>query len=390
MSVSTFNLWPKKLVIGQGSIGQLCDEVKAFGAKKVILFAGPHISKTKIVLEPVQALKDAGLDICLFSSFGANPTDVQVMGAVEKIKEFKPDIIVCIGGGSPIDAAKAANVIYTHGGTLAEYDAAIGGFQKIEPKLLPFIAIPTTAGTGTEVTWVSVITSTEKNLKFGVLSPFLIPDVAVLDPDLTLGLPPKTTAYTGMDALTHLIEAYVSVVNFPIADAMCIHGIKMVRDALPVAFADGNNIKAREDMLVASMMAGAAFTVNNLGLCHQMAHQLSAYCGLAHGLANAILLPHVMKFNLPANPKKYADVAEALGADIKGMPVEVAACKAVELVEKLCAELGIPRHLDDVGVDKSLVPAMAITALQDNVGNTNPRPTTVEQCEQVFYCAFRR
>ena len=188
----------------------------------------------------------------------------------------------------------------------------------------------------------------------------------------------------------HLIEAYVSVVNFPIADAMCIHGIKMVRDALPVAFADGNNIKAREDMLVASMMAGAAFTVNNLGLCHQMAHQLSAYCGLAHGLANAILLPHVMKFNLPANPKKYADVAEALGADIKGMPVEVAACKAVELVEKLCAELGIPRHLDDVGVDKSLVPAMAITALQDNVGNTNPRPTTVEQCEQVFYCAFRR
>ena len=174
-----------------------------------------------------------------------------------------------------------------------------------------------------------------------------------------------------MDALTHLIEAYVSVVNFPIADAMCIHGIKMVRDALPVAFADGNNIKAREDMLVASMMAGAAFTVNNLGLCHQMAHQLSAYCGLAHGLANAILLPHVMKFNLPANPKKYADVAEALGADIKGMPVEVAACKAVELVEKLCAELGIPRHLDDVGVDKSLVPAMAITALQDNVGNTN-------------------
>lgn len=389
MPVGTFNLWPKKLVIGKESVARLADEIKALGKSRVIVFTDHNLSKLPAVAGILENLKSSGLETLLFTGIGENPTDEQVHEAVEEMKRFTPDIIVSIGGGSPLDAAKAANVVYTHGGRISDYDIGIGGINFIEPKLLPFIAIPTTAGTGTEVTWVSVITDTKKHLKFGVLSPHMIPDIAVLDPDMTVSLPQKTTAYTGMDALTHLIEAYVSVVGFPVADAMCIHGMKMVRDALPAAFADGGNIKAREDMLVASMMAGAAFTVNNLGLCHQMAHQLSAYCNMPHGLANAMLLPHVMRFNASANPKKFADIAEALGADIRGLSPEAAAGKAVEIVEKLCEELNIPKYLDDVGADKSLVPAMAVTALQDSVGSTNPRNTTVSECEEVFYGAFR-
>lgn len=389
MSVGTYASWPKKLIVGQGAIKQLTAEVKALNKKRVFVISGPNISKTAIVTEPVEQLKEAGLETFLFNDIGENPTDIQVQAAAAKMNEFIPDIIICIGGGSPLDAAKAANVVYTHGGKVSDYDIGIGGIRFITPKLLPFIAVPTTAGTGTEVTCVGVITNTEKHLKFGVVSPFLLPDIAILDPDLTLSLPPKTTAYTGMDALTHLIEAYVSVVGFPAADALCMHGIKIIRDALPAVFADGGNVKAREDMLVASMMAGTAFSFNGLGLCHQMAHQLSAYCGMAHGLANAVLLPRVMRFNASANPKKFADIAEALGGDIRGMTYENAAVKAFEMVEKLSEKLNIPKYLDDAGAEKSLVPAMAITALKDNVGINNPIKTTAKECEEVFYSAFR-
>ncbi|MGI5936220.1 MAG: iron-containing alcohol dehydrogenase family protein [Oscillospiraceae bacterium] len=387
--MGTYNLWPKKLVIGRETAGQLAQEIKALNKARVMFFTDGNLSKTPMIARMLEDLTASGLETALFCGVGENPTDEQVHAAVSSMGEFRPDIIVAVGGGSPIDAAKAANVVYTHGGRINDYDVAAGGMNLIGPKLLPFIAVPTTAGTGSEVTWVSVITGTEKRLKFGVLSPHLIPDVSILDPEMTVSLPREITACTGMDALTHLIEAYVSVVGFPIADAMCIHGIKMVRSALPRVYADGGDIEAREDMLVASMMAGVAFNVNNLGLCHQMAHQLSAYFGIAHGLANAILLPHVMRFNAPANPKKFADIAAALGADVRGLSPLQAAEKAVETVEELCRELQIPRYLDDVGADKPLVPAMAVTALQDHVGSTNPRNTNVIECEEIFYKAFR-
>lgn len=261
--------------------------------------------------------------------------------------------------------------------------------MRITPKLLPFIAIPTTAGTGSEVTWVGVITDTQRHIKYGVLSPLLVPDISILDAELTLSLPATTTAFTGIDALTHAIEAYVSVVGFGIADGVAIQSIKMITRSLITAVQDGKNLKAREDMLEASMMAGMAFNINGLGLCHQMAHQLSAYFDVPHGLANAILLPEVMRFNMSANLKKFADIAEAMGADIKGLSLEDAAEKSVELVEKLSKEVGIPKYLDEVGVTKDKVSAMVKTALEDSVGMNNPKQTTPEECEQVFLKSFK-
>ena len=164
----------------------------------------------------------------------------------------------------------------------------------------------------------------------------------------------------------------------------------MIKKYLPRAYADGSDMEAREEMLNASMMAGASFNINNLGLCHQMAHQLSSYFGLPHGVANAMLLPEVMRFNLPAATKRFADIAEALGCDVRGMSDEAAAEAGIQAVEQFCREMGIPAYLDDVGVDKAKVPAMAITALEDGVGATNPRKTTVKECEEVFYKCFRK
>jgi len=389
MSSGIFNLWPKKLIIGSGSVKTLGDEIKALEKKRVIVFTDETMKKFEMVTGLVRMLEEKGLKVTLFGDIGPNPTDTMVDNAVARMKEDTPDLIVCIGGGSSIDAAKAANVVYTHGGTIGSYDIAIGGIERIGPKLLPFIAIPTTAGTGSEVTWVSVITDTKKHLKYGVLSPLLVPDISLLDAELTISLPPSTTAFTGIDVLTHAIEAYVSVVGFAVADGLAVQSIKMVNRSLITAVRDGKNIKAREDMIEASMMAGMAFNVNGLGLCHQMAHQLSAYFDLPHGLANAMLLPGVMKFNMEANLQKFADVAEALGADIRGMSLEAAAKKSVELVELLSKKAGIPRYLDDVSVTKDKVPAMVETALADPVGMNNPKRTTPKECERIYLESFK-
>ena len=294
-----------------------------------------------------------------------------------------------IGGGSPIDAAKAANVVYTHGGCANDYDVAFGGIMKIQPKLLPMIAIPTTAGTGTEVTNVSVITDVERQTKFGILSPFLIPDVALLDPEVTVSMPAKLTAFTGIDALTHSIESYTSIVGFPAADGLGLKAIKMISGALRTAVKDGKNVEAREQMLVASMMAGTAFSLNGLGACHALAHQLSAYFDTPHGLANAILLPHIMRFNLDYNTQKFADVAEAMGADIRGLSTKEAAEKALEMVEQLCEDVGVPKYLDDAGASKKEIPGMVERALLDNPITTNPRKASAEDVEKLYLAAFK-
>jgi alcohol dehydrogenase class IV len=389
MATSTFNLWPNQLVIGAGASKELSSHVRGANGSRVMVFTDRGIKDLPMVKDLVDRLREDDLPVSLFGEIGPNPTDTMVHEAVSVMNDFKPDIIVCIGGGSPMDTAKAANVVYTHGGKVGEYDVVVGGIEKISPKILPLIAIPTTSGTGSEVSLVGVITDTEKHLKYGVLSPLLIPNISILDPELTVSLPKTTTAYTGMDALTHLIEAYCSRVDFPITDGVSTQGMKMINGAIRTAVEQGDNLQAREDMLVASMMGGMAFTVNGLGLCHQMAHQLSAYFDVPHGLANAVLLPHVMRFNMPANLQKFADIAEALGADVRRMSLEEAAEKSIELVEVLSGDVGIPKYLDDIGVTKDKVKAMVKTALADPVGMNNLKETTPEECGRVYLNAFK-
>lgn len=389
MAVGTQICWPKKVVSGPGAVQNLGQIIKEMGKSRVIVITDRVMKDFPLVTNLVERLKNEGFTVSLFGEIGPNPVEEMVHNAVDFMKEVKPEVMVCIGGGSPIDAGKAANVVYTHGGVVNDYDIAIGGIMKITPKLLPLIAVPTTAGTGTEVTFVGVITDTEKQTKFGVLSPLVIPDVAVLDPEVTLSMPPKLTAFTGIDALTHCIEAYTSIGGYPPAEALALYGIRMISRSLRTAVQDGQNLKAREDMLVASMMAGTAFSLNGLGACHAMAHQLSAFFDTPHGLANAILLPRVMKFNIPACPQKFADIAEAMGADIRGLSVQQAAEKALELVEQLSADVGVPKYLDDAGATKDQIPALVERAMVDNPITTNPRPATPADIEKLFLESFK-
>ncbi len=389
MAADNFICWPKRVVSGAGSLQSLTDIIKEMGKNKVIVITDNVMKDLPLVTNMLDKLKNDGFTVNIFSAIGPNPVEEMVHQAAAFMQETSPEVIICIGGGSPIDVGKAANVIYTHGGIVNDYDIAIGGITKITPKLLPLIAIPTTAGTGTEVTFVSVITDTKKQTKFGVLSPLLIPDVALLDPEVTVSMPSNLTAFTGIDALTHCIESYVSIVGFPPAEALAIQGIKMISRSLRTAVQDGGNIKAREEMLVASMMAGTAFSLNGLGACHAMAHQLSALFDTPHGLANAILLPRVMKYNLPANPQKFADIAAAMGADISALSVQQAAEKALELVEQLSADVGVPGYLDDTGATRDQIPAMVERAMNDNPITTNPRQATPADIEQLYLASFR-
>lgn len=389
MVLGIFNIWPKKVVLGSGGVKTLGDEIKALGKSKVIVITDQGMKDLPVVTDVVKILEGDGLTVSLYGEIGPNPTDVMVSEAAEFMRKVMPEVIVAVGGGSPIDAAKCVNIVYTHGGIANDYDLAFGGIEKITPKLLPFIAVPTTSGTASEVSLACVITDTRRQLKMSVVSPLLVPDISIVDAEMTLSMPPKLTAFTGMDTLTHLIEAYVSSAGFAPADGMALQGIKLVSKSLRTAVLDGQNLKAREDMIVASMMGGMAFNHNMLGLVHATAHQLSTFFHIPHGLANAILLPRVMRFNLPINLQKFADIAEALGVDIRGLSLREAAEKAVLEVEMLSRDVGIPETLDEIGVSKDQIPAMVERALIDPVINTNPRPVTAGDAEQIYLAAFK-
>lgn len=389
MPLVIHNCWPKNVVCEAGALKKIGEIIQGLGKKRVIIFTDETMRDFPMITGTKKELEEQGFVVSIFADIGPNPTTVMVHKAVDFMKEAQPEVILAIGGGSPIDAAKAANVVYTHGGHVTEYDIAIGGIMKITPKLLPFIAVPTTAGTGTEVTYVGVITNEEKQVKFGVLSPLLIPDYAVLDPEVTVSMPPKLTAFTGIDALTHAIESYVSKVQFPPADALGIHAVKMIARNLRTAYYDGKNLQARQEMLVASMMAGTAFSLNGLGVCHAMAHQLSAFFNAPHGMANAMLLPTAMRFNLEAQTERFAHIAEALGIDTRGLSTAQAAEKAVEWVEKLAEEFEVPKYLDDIGATKDKIPALVERAMMDNPITTNPRPCSPEDVAKLYESCFR-
>jgi len=389
MSVGSFFVWPKKVVCGSGSLKTLGSEIMAMGKSRVMVFTDRTMKELPLTQKLVEMLKKEGLTVSLFTDIDPNPSEDMVSSAVTLMKEMKPEVLVAFGGGSSIDLTKAANVVYTHGGVVSDYDVNIGGIQKITNKLLPLIAVPTTAGTGSEVTNVSVITDPKTHRKYGVLSPLMVPDISLLDAEVTLSLPAGVTASTGGDALAHLVESYTSIGHFPPADALALHGIKMVSRSLRTAVFDGQNIKAREDMIMASMMAGTAFTNNGLGVGHATAHQLSSFFDAPHGLACAVMLPHALRFNMDTCPQRFADVAEAMGADISNMTVEEAAEKAVELVEKLISDIGIPKYLDDIGATKDKIPTMVEWALIDPPLAGNPKPVTAADIEKIYLGVFR-
>ena len=283
--------------------------------------------------------------------------------------------------------AKAIRLKTSHPLPLEDYDDLKNGGDKINAAMPPLIAIPTTAGTGSEVGRSSVISLKSTARKTVIFSPHLIPNVAIEDPELTLGLPSHITAATGMDAMTHNLEAYLAKGYHPMCDAIALRGVGIVNRHLRTAVRDGRNIEARTEMMAASMMGAVAFQ-KGLGTVHSLAHPLSTVAGLHHGLTNAILLPHVMRFNVPSARERLAEVAGALGVECRSLSPDQAAHAAIAAIEKLNEDIGIPKRLRDVGVREEMIPIMVPKAIQDGCHLLNPRETTAEDMENLYREAF--
>jgi alcohol dehydrogenase class IV len=296
------------------------------------------------------------------------------------------DGIVAIGGGSPLDAGKLIQLMTTHEPPLSRYDDAAGGDRFVRDDLPPLIAIPTTAGTGSEVGRSGVVTLQDTGRKTVIFSPHLMPKAAICDPELTVGLPPRLTAATGMDAFTHCLEAYLANGFHPLADAVAIDGISRVWHALPRVIQNGSDLAARSEMMVAAIEGAMAFQ-KGLGACHALAHALTPVSGVHHGLANAVVLPAVLEFNRSSCAARLAQVAVVFG-ESAALQQEALAARAVERVRSLASQAGIPPRLRDVGVKEVDLPLIAKKAFQDASHLTNPRPCTEEDLLGVARAAF--
>lgn len=373
--------YPTRIIFGQGVLADLADELKALGASRPLLVTDGGLAKTEIPERTMAVLRAGGLQPVLFSDISPNPVDGQVDAGAEVFKSHDADSLVALGGGSPMDAAKAIQIRINHHEPMEVYDDLLGGDAKITGALPPLVAIPTTAGTGSEVSRSAVITVAAADRKVVLFAPGLMPCVALCDPELTYGLPPRITAETGMDALSHSLEAYVSKGYHPMADAIALKSIRMIVEHLPTAVERGNDELARQEMLMASTMGAVAFQ-KGLGVVHSLAHPLSTVSDLGHGLANAILLPHSVRFNAEAIGDRIGALAHALGA--KEMNGEGAA----SALDALLGRVGLPKTLTEVGVQKEDLERLVKKSLEDGCHACNPRVCTETEMDAILRAAF--
>lgn len=377
-------LMPAINFMGPGAVKVVGERAKMLGGKKALLVTDPGMMKTGTVDIVKGYLEDAGIKTVLFDGVEPNPKDRNVKAGLKVYQEEKCDILVSIGGGSSHDCAKGIGIAATHPGNLYDY----AGIETLTNETPPVICVNTTAGTASEVTRHCVITNTEKNVKFVIVSSKNTPSISFNDPELMVGKPKGLTAATGMDALTHAVECYVSLGANPMTDACAIQAIKLIAKYLRKAVAYGKDIEARENMAYASMLAGMAFNNGGLGYVHAMAHQLGGFFDLAHGVANAILLPHVERFNMNANLEKFADIAVFMGENIDGLSLTEAAAKAIASIEKLSADVGIPKGLSEVGIKRESFSEMAKFALMDGNAGSNPIQGNAEDIIKIFEAAY--
>jgi 4-hydroxybutyrate dehydrogenase len=378
--------WPTRIVLGPGALSRLCAHVTRLGIKRPLVVTDPGVVKAGVAQRIYAELERADLPFARFEEVQANPTDQDADRGLAAYRKGGCDGIIALGGGSSLDAAKLVQVLTTHEPPLSRYDDAKGGDQYVKDDMPPLIAIPTTAGTGSEVGRSGVATLPDTGRKTVIFSPYLLPKVALCDPELTVGLPPHLTAATGMDAFTHCLEAYLAAGFHPLADAVAIDGIHRVARSLPVAFREGDNLVARTDMMIAAMQGAMAFQ-KGLGACHALAHALTPLSNLHHGLANAIVLPAVMEFNRGVSTARLARVAVAMGASSMSRD-EVLASSAIDRVRKLNAELGLPARLRDAGVREQDLPQIAAKAFEDASHLSNPRRCIEEDLLSIARAAY--
>lgn len=365
---------------GSGAIKEIVTEVKTRGFKKAFVCSDPDLVKFNVTSKVTDLLKAADLDFELYSNIKPNPTIENVQTGVAAFKKSGADYLIAIGGGSSMDTAKAIGIIIAN----PEHEdvRSLEGAVITKNKCVPIIAVPTTAGTAAEVTINYVITDVEKKRKFVCVDPHDIPVVAVIDPDMMSSMPKGLTAATGMDALTHAIEGYITKGAWELSDMFHLKAIEIIARSLRDAVA--NTPKGREDMALGQYVAGMGFSNVGLGIVHSMAHSLGAFYDTPHGVANAILLPTIMEYNAAATGSKYRDIAKAMGVSGTESMSEAEYRKAaIDAVKKLSADVGIPANLKEI-VKPEDVPALAASALADACTPGNPKDPTVEDIEALY------
>lgn len=370
-----------RIVRGAGSLGQVAAEMDRLGKSKAMIITDPGLVDAGIVRQLEGHLKAAGIVYEVFDHIEPDPRLQTAEAAAEQLKQSGSDIVIGIGGGSPIDIAKVAAVLVTNQGEIGQYM----GIEQVPAPGIATIIIPTTAGTGSEVTPIAILSDHEEKLKKGIVSSHLFPNVAILDAELTMGLPPHVTAATGMDALIHAIESFTSKNADSITDVLACRAMELIYGSLRAAFKDGSDIEAREKMLEGSMLAGMAFANAGVTAVHAFAYPIGAEFHIPHGVANAIMLSPVMEFNMSSNLSRFATIAEKFGLDITALTELEGAEMAVDLLRKLSGDLEIPKHLSEYGIEEKHIVGlskgvMKVTRLLDN----NPRTLTQEDAEQIY------
>ncbi|HDR8193390.1 MULTISPECIES: iron-containing alcohol dehydrogenase [Bacillus] len=384
--VSEFRM-PKSVLYGRNSLEKLGEQSKKLG-KRAFIVTDTIMEKLGYVEKCIQQLNKKSITVSTYNKVDAEPTNIHVLEALSLCKEEKCDFIIGIGGGSCIDAAKAVAVLYTNGGEVEDY---VQKDIEIENNPLPLIAIPTTSGTGSEVTSVAVITNKKTDVKMMMKHPSFIPKVAIIDPVLTSSLPPQITAATGIDALCHAIEAYISKVSQPLTDVLALSAIESIMKYLRIAYEDGRNMEAREAMMIASLQAGIAFSNASVTLVHGMSRPVGALFHVPHGISNAILLPTVLEFTKTSAMKRLAKIGRSLNKDLYSNSDEEVADYTLGEIKKLCFDLHIP-NLKEYGIDgiefENAISKMASDAIESGSPANNPRVPSYDEIKELYRECF--
>lgn len=378
-------LSPNRILFGIDAVKGLAAEVKQLGGSKVLVVTDPGVVGAGLVEAIKDPLDSEGISFSVYDKVEPEPAARVVEQCTQYLRDENCDLIIGVGGGSSLDVAKGASIMGTNEGRVLDF----AGMDLVPKRGVPKILVPTTAGTGSEVTRVFVMTDEESDLKKAVYSIYALADVAIVDPMMTLSMPPKVTADTGIDALVHAIETYVAMTATPFSDIFAIEAIALIAENVTKAFAKGENLEARYNMSLAATIAGLAFGSGGLGAVHALSNPLGILYHLPHGRTNAIMLPHIMAFNLIGNPAKFAQIAEAMGEEVEGLSDMEAATLAVDAVKELLDQLKIPIQLRDYDIPQKDIPRLVEGAMKvSRLFVFNPRDLTQEDVEEIYRMAW--
>ncbi|WP_071396887.1 iron-containing alcohol dehydrogenase [Bacillus tuaregi] len=373
-----------EVIFGDYSLKQVGESCIRLGAQKVLIVTDTGVIRAGWVEHVIESCQEAGLSYVCFDDISTNPKAEQAERGTAVYRENQCDAIIGVGGGSVIDIAKAIAILATNGGRISDYE----GVDRIDIPLPPLVMAGTTAGSGAEVSQFSVIVDSERMKKMTIISKSLVPDIAIIDPITLSTKSSHLTASTGLDVLTHAIEAYVSIAATQMTDVFAKNAIALVSNNLRPSTASQLNAKAKNNMAMASLHAGLAFSNAILGAVHAISHAIGGRYPMMHGDLNAVLLPHVMEFNLLANPTRFKEIAELLGENITGLSTMEAGQKGIEHIKQLSFDIGAPQRLSEMGFEEHMIKEISQIALQDACMITNPRDITAQDVEGILQKAL--